>query len=104
MGIRKPRAWLSLALVALGVCGCASPERAAVVTYGPNLVLGRSHGLSAAAQQWAGRSDWPSVEWGYVLEDVTFYRRDAYDGQLLFDRYNSSYFINDSTRSGILVR
>ncbi len=69
-----------------------------------NLVLGPRAGLAPLGQSFAGRAPWPATAWGYVLEDVTYFRRDSFDGQLLFDRFNSSYFVNESSHSGVVVR
>ncbi len=102
----------SLLLVAglLFMCGCHECRRTTVVTYnanGPeraNLALGPSPETSELAALFAERSDWPSVDIGYRVDDVTFYTTTTYDVQMRYDRDVSLYVGTQSVQAGTWIR
>jgi len=55
-------------------------------------------------QQLCARSEWPAVENGVRLDDVTFYNTISYDAQTYYDRYGSIYREAQSVHSGIRLR
>lgn len=69
-----------------------------------NLALGPSEETSRLAALYTGRSDWPSTEVGYRVDDVTFYTSSNYDVQLHFDRNSSLYQEAQTVRTGVWVR
>lgn len=97
------------ALVAL--CGCAS-KRCAYYADSPhhvrpatNTLFGGSRDEIWLAQLNAGRSGWPSVETGLIIEDVTFFYEDRNDRQSFYDRFGGgTRQETQSFRVGTLVR
>ena len=69
-----------------------------------NLALGPSAEHLRLAQRLAVRSDWPSVETGYRLDDVTFYMTAIYDEQSYYDRYGSLFHDTQSLQTGVRLR
>jgi hypothetical protein len=104
------RCHLLLVAGLLLVCGCHERHHAAAVTVvqaeraeRANLALGPSADTSRLAALYASRSDWPSVETGYRVDDVTFYESMTYDVQMHFDRNNSLYDQAQNVRTGMWV-
>jgi hypothetical protein len=94
----------------MGLAGCAAPLRVTVLQASAgapapaNLALGPSADVAVLAAQMAGRSDWPSVDTGYRMDDQTFYATTNYDVQSHFDRFGSLYVEALSVRTGVRVR
>ena len=90
--------------------GCAGPDRTAVLGSAPeraitaNLALGPSAEDSRIAAALPPRSDWPAVDNGYQVDDVTFYTRALYDVQRHYDRHGSLYYEAQSVQTGVRVR
>lgn len=100
-----------LLLVALAlVAGCSAPSRFAVIEAAPggpalaNIALGPSAEVSRIAAWHAARSDWPSVETGYRVDDITLYMTATYDSQAYYDRFGSLYREAQTIRTGVRVR
>lgn len=97
---------LSCILLA-GPFGCrAARERCDRRPYAArDLLLSRTADLSRAAQAFAGRSSWPSVEHGYRFDDVQTYTEVIFDDQSFFDREGGGHqYITESVRTGVFVR
>ena len=107
-------AWL-LAAAAL-FSGCAAHEPSVVVVHEvlpppadnyrpPNLVLGPSAEHARLGEWFAARSDWPSMESGMRLEEVSTYIDATYDDQAYYDRFGGAFFkVQESVRTGVFVR
>jgi hypothetical protein len=91
----------------MGLAGCAAPLRVTELqtTAGSpapaNLALGSSAEVAALATLMTERSDWPSVDSGYRMDDQTFYATTTYDVQSHFDRFGSLYYEAVSVRTGV---
>lgn len=71
----------------------------------PNLVMGERADENRLAQEFAGRSAWPSFDVGYAVEDVSFFSTFSYDDQSFYDRYSGGYSRQSvSHRAGVIVR
>lgn len=94
----------AIALAALG--GCASSEpRSYVAHASTNLALGRWPEQSRLAEQFTIRSNWPSVEGGYLFDDVTYFSIQSYDRQSFYDRLGGEFDReSDTVRTGVLLR
>ncbi len=94
------------ALTALSF-GCAATERATVLlpsftaTGGPNLLLHPTLRLTHLSESYAGRSTWPSVEHGLILEDTTYVSEWSYDDESFTDRLGGGYY---GVREGYRLR
>lgn len=92
------------------VAGCSATQpdgvisSAAVPAPPVNLALGPSADHAYLATLGPVRSDWPAVENGYRLDEVTFYTRASYDAQFHFDRNNSIYHQSEMVQTGVHVR
>ena len=92
------------------LAGCKGPDRAATIrsdaapAIRANLALGPSAEVSRLAALLPPRSDWPSVDNGYSVDDVTEYTTALYDVQMQYDRYGSLYFEQQSVQTGVRVR
>lgn len=96
--------------------GCTSREPAAITFHEDlapqavanrpaNLVLGPTAVHARFGPWFAARSDWPAVEYGLRLEDVSTFSDVTYDDQAYYDRHGGAFFkIQDSARTGILLR
>jgi hypothetical protein len=60
--------------------------------------------VAALATQMTERSDWPSVDNGYRMDDQTFYATTTYDLQSHFDRFGGLYYEALSVRTGTRIR
>jgi hypothetical protein len=100
--------YLIVLLACLG--GCTAPARFATLEAvqgsrpPTNLALRPSAEDTRFATLLNGRSDWPSVDNGYRMEDVTSYATSTYDVQMQFDRHNSLYYEAQSVNTGVRVR
>lgn len=107
--LRKPTcllAGLGLALAAL--VGCQSPLPGAVLyryDAPANLALGPQPYFAYTAPRFAERSDWPYVENGYDLGEVSTYTVIRFDDQQFHER-DGSYFYNsaESVSTGTILR
>jgi hypothetical protein len=103
------RTLLLVAWVAL-LAGCKAVDRTAVLrsdatpAVSANLALGPSAENSRLAALLPPRSDWPSVDNGYRMDDVTIYTRASYDVQMQYDRQGSLYYEQQSIQTGVRVR
>ncbi len=94
----------------MGLAGCAAPLRVTAlqaVADSPapaNLALGPSAEVAALATEMTARSDWPSVDTGYRMDDQTIYATTTYDVQSHFDRFGSLYVEALSVRTGVRVK
>ena len=100
-----------LVILALGLVGCSGPDRAVVyATGGPrspaNLALGPLRDHTVLSELHAYRSSWPSVESGYLFDDVSTYTEVLYDDQSYYSPYDGGGFTREavSVRSGVLYR
>ena len=102
-------AWTTIVLLTL--TGCAASN--GVVAYAPgparpaaNLALGPLPDHTWLAESFAGRSSWPSVQLGYVFDDVSSYTEVIYDDQSYYGGFDGGSFTREaiSIRSGVLVR
>jgi hypothetical protein len=105
MGAARTTA-LVLSVTALAaLSGCASQERSYVAHASTNLSLGRWPEQSRLAEQFTIRSSWPSVEGGYVFDDVTYFSIQSYDRQSFYDRLGGEFDReSDTVRTGVLLR
>src|SRR5574342_90174 len=80
------------------LAGCAAPLRVTVLEATAdlpapaNLALGPSTEVAALATQMTERSDWPSVESGYRMDEQTSKATTTYDVQSHCDRVGSLYY------------
>ncbi len=79
----------------LALAGCA-PRRTYVFETRPgarvaNIALDRDPGLTDLAEQFAERSDWPSVDFGYVTDEIDSSTVFSYDDQSFYDRLGGSF-------------
>ena len=94
----------------VGLAGCQAPPRFAVLSdeapepASANLVLGRYAETAALAEVVALRSDWPAVERGLRLDDVTFYTNVLYDEQAHYDRFGGLFYSVEAVQTGVWVR
>jgi hypothetical protein len=92
------------------LAGCTRPDRAAVLRsdalpgISANLALGPSAENSRLAALLPPRSDWPAIDNGYRMDDVTIYSRASYDVQMQYDRHGSLYYEQQSIQTGVHVR
>ncbi len=91
------------------LAGCGTPQRCAIIDARQpgvpraNLVLGPTADHAWLATQFAGRSDWPTVEVGHRYEDVTYFSTIQHDTQVHYDRFGSFYNQAQTVRTGVLV-
>ena len=102
-------AWTTILLLTLA--GCASSNGVVVYAPGParpaaNLALGPLPDHTWLAESFAWRSSWPSVESGYVFDDVSSYTEVIFDDQSYYGGFDGGSFTREaiSIRSGVLVR
>ncbi len=99
---------LLLTLIVLGLTGCAvRTEGVLLAQPAPsrcNLALSSRAGATALAEAWATRSDWPFVETGLPIDDVTVYSTITYDEQFQYDRSGGLYRGAQAVRTGVFVR
>ena len=101
---------LALLTSALLLSGCVRQERCAVLhsespgRTGANLTLARSPDTAQLATLLTARADWPSVEHGLRLEDVTYYSRTYYSEQTYYDRYGGLLDLSDAQQTGVWLR
>lgn len=69
-----------------------------------NLVLGNSPETASLAQEFATRTDWPAVDVGFRVENVTFFTTTLYDEQAHYDRYGWLSREAISVESGVQLR
>lgn len=70
-----------------------------------NALFGGSRDQIFLAQRYAGRSSWPFVETGSVLEDITFFYEDRNDRQTFYDSFGGgTRQETQSYRTGVWVR
>lgn len=98
------RVGLILVVWTMGLAGCAAPQMVANIPPTANLALGPSAEVAVLATQMTERSDWPSVDNGYIMDDQTFYATTTYDVQSHFDRFGSLYYEALSVRTGTRIR
>ncbi len=97
----------ALALLCATLVGCSAPGPVAVLSstapvgHTPNLVLAPSADKLQDALRFAARSDWPGVEIGYRLGDVTYYTKETYDYQSGFDRFGGLYHAEQNVQTGM---
>lgn len=105
MGAARTTA-LALSTVALAaLSGCASNDRSYVAHASTNLALGRWPQQARLAEQFTIRSNWPSVEGGYLFDDITYFSIQSYDRQSFYDRLGGEYDReSDTVRTGVLLR
>lgn len=99
---------------ALVLTGCAqrphaavvrsTPSSAGVAPAAPNLALGTDAELAWMAGAYTYRSDWPSVEGGYTLEDWQSYTDVQSDQQFFHNRLGGYYRTSVGVRSITVVR
>ncbi len=90
--------------VLAALSGCAAPQ-VVCPQRTPNLALGRDRSVNQIAQESNLRSGWPSVESGYVFDDVTYFSTSSYDRQYYYDRLGGEFEnLTESVRTGIRVR
>lgn len=71
----------------------------------PNLIMGPHRDRNLLAEEFAGRTDWPSVEGGYEFDRVTHFSEVIYDDQSFYDRHAGGYSRQSETvRTGVTVR
>lgn len=71
----------------------------------PNLVLGPAAEDAWIAEAFAGRSRWPSVDRGYLLDSTTYITQFRYDDQSFFDRLGGGFIDSTETiRDEVWVR
>ena len=99
------------AILTLVLAGCSSPQRATVCVIGasrlpPNLALGPSRDHTILSEMHAYRSSWPSVQSGYLFDDVSTYTEVFYDDQSYYGWRDGGGFMREavSVRSGVLYR
>jgi hypothetical protein len=97
------------AILLLTLTGCAATN--GLVVYAPgrpvaNLALGPSRDHTLVAEAYAYRSSWPSVQSGYVFDDISTYTEVIYDDQSFYDRRDGGGFTREaiSVRTGVLIR
>lgn len=104
------RLGLCLVLGSAVFAGCAAPphgttlEATWAMPVPANLALGASEEDARLATLLTDRSDWPSVDNGYRMDDLTMYVTTTYDVQSHYDRYGSLYNEAQSVRTGVRVR
>jgi len=95
-------------MLILGLGGCAVCDKGTVLTRSTparsNLALRPYPGTTASAEAWAARSEWPFVETGTAVDDVTFYSTMTYDEQFQYDRSVGLYRGAQTMRTGVFVR
>ncbi len=102
-------AWTTILLLVL--TGCAGGHGSVAYAPGPgrpaaNLVLGPMREHVWLAESFAQRSSWPSVQLGYVFDDVSSYTEVIYDDQSFYDSFHGGGYTHEaiSVRSAVLVR
>jgi hypothetical protein len=96
-------AFVAAALAALS--GCSPNERSYVAHTSTNLALGRWPQQAQLAEQFTIRSNWPSVEGGYLFDDITYFSIQSYDRQSFYDRLGGEFDReSDTVRTGVLLR
>lgn len=96
---------IAVLLTIVGLAGCASRPAATVMVGGPNLLLGPDRETNLLARELAFRSDWPSVNAGYIFDDTSSFTTYSVDDQTFFDRQGGGYYgASESIRTGVLVR
>jgi hypothetical protein len=104
------RVRLILVAWTMALAGCARPLRVTALQASAerprpaNLALGTSAEVVALATELTARSDWPSIDTGYRVDDQTFYVNTTYDVQSHFDRFGSLYYEAFSVRTGLQIR
>ena len=110
----KRATWIAIG--ALLLCGCAPRERAVVLRSAtaaasgrvmglPNLALGPTADHARIAAFMATRSDWPSVETGYRLGEVSEFSEVIFDEESFYDRLGGGFYRGrQSFRRGVLFR
>lgn len=98
-------------IAALFLGGCASQPRATVLVAGasygsaPNVLLGPNGDQILLGESLAGRSAWPAIHDGFVLDDTEYFSYEIYDDQSFFDRFGGGFYHQaNSTRSGVRIR
>ena len=98
-------------ILLLMLAGCAARPRVAVYAPAPgqptaNLVLGPTRDHTFLAEVYSYRSSWPSVQSGYLFDDVSTFSEVIYDDQSYYDGFYGGGFTREavSVRSGVLVR
>ena len=103
MGMGAART-IPVLFVLAAFCGCAAPSRVCPQT-STNLALGRVASVNRLAQESNLRSGWPSIESGYMFDDVTYFSSSSYDRQYFYDRLGGEFEnLSQSIRTGVRVR
>jgi len=106
-GSRKPYLAVGILLL-LGGCATSSLSTTALASARPqpaNLLLSDSPYVAMLGERFAGRDDWPTTVFGYVVEDVSTFTEFSYDDQSFFDRFGGGLQHEAlSVRSGVVVR
>ncbi len=90
--------------------GCTAPQAHApgqgvlVGKGGANLALGPTAEYGALAAEFNQRSDWPATSTGYRLPEISDYTEVLFDDQLIPDAFNFSFRVQQSFRSGTMIR
>ena len=101
-----------LIVATLSLCaGCAAPSGRiqGLVAVGPsappNLLLGRFADDARSAQWLAGRADWPAIDAGYRVEDVSTTTEVSVNDESFYDRMGGGFYRTTfTTRTGAVVR
>ena len=94
----------------LSTAGCGQPRGGVVHAWGAdrvaNLALGPTRDHTWLAESFAYRSSWPSVELGYVFDDLSSYTEVIYDDESYYSGLYGGGFTREavSVRTGVLVR
>ncbi|MGE3182401.1 MAG: hypothetical protein AB7N71_12280 [Phycisphaerae bacterium] len=70
----------------------------------PNLALGHNPEIAWIAAEINPRSDWPSVENGYRLNEITYYNDVLIDSQYVITEFDTTFKTGQNFRSGVLIR
>lgn len=95
--------------MALTLAGCAATRPAGILgpnysPYGANLALGPSGEHAWLATGIAPRGNWPAVQTGIRMDDVTFYQTYTYDRESYFNRYGGLDHARQMVRTGVWMR
>lgn len=82
----------------------AAAVRPAPIRETPNLALGPHPDVAYIGSEINPRSDWPSIENGYRLNEVTYYTDVFVDNQYIFTNFDASFRTGQNVRSGVLIR
>lgn len=83
------------AILLLSCAGCAAPRATVYIGDGrrppTNLALDRDPRLTQLAEEFSSRSDWPAVDFGYVVDQFEATTVFSYDDQSFYDRLGGAF-------------